>query len=42
MTNPSERTTVHRMPERGKYDAETIHAILDEGIVCHVGFVVDG
>ena len=30
------------MPKRGHYDAETIHAILDEGFICHVGFVLDG
>lgn len=39
---PTERTTVRRLPDRGKYDAETIYKILDEGFVCHVGFVVDG
>ena len=38
----SERTTVKRLPKRGVYDAETIHAILDEGFVCHVGFCIDG
>jgi nitroimidazol reductase NimA-like FMN-containing flavoprotein (pyridoxamine 5'-phosphate oxidase superfamily) len=35
------RTTVQRHPERGVYDAETIHAILDAGFLCHVGFVRD-
>ena len=30
------------MPERGRYDLETIHAILDEALICHVGFVVEG
>ena len=33
---------MRRLPDRGKYDAETIHKILDEAFVCHVGFVVDG
>jgi nitroimidazol reductase NimA-like FMN-containing flavoprotein (pyridoxamine 5'-phosphate oxidase superfamily) len=37
---PTERTKVKRLPDRGKYDAETVHKILDEGFVCHVGFVV--
>jgi hypothetical protein len=37
---PSEKTRVMRIPERGKYDTETVHAILDEGLVCHAGFVV--
>ncbi|HYH07065.1 MAG TPA: pyridoxamine 5'-phosphate oxidase family protein [Thermoanaerobaculia bacterium] len=38
----SSRTTVKRLPKRGNYDPAVIHAILDEGLVCHVGFVVDG
>jgi uncharacterized protein len=41
-TPASKRTQVQRLPDRGKYDAETIHAILDAAFVCHVGFVVDG
>jgi uncharacterized protein len=39
---PSPRTRVQRLPNRGAYDRETIWAILDEGLVCHVGFVSDG
>ena len=42
MTSPSRRATVRRLPERGRYDRETIAAILDEGLVCQVGFVDDG
>ena len=38
----SERTTVKRLPKRGVYDRSTVYAILDEGLVCHVGFVFDG
>ena len=38
---PSDRTRVRRVPERGRYDSETIAAILDEALVCHVGFVAD-
>jgi len=34
-------TRVKRLPERGHYDRETIDAILDEGLVCHLGFAVD-
>ena len=30
---------VRRLPERGRYDRETIDAILDEALFCHVGFV---
>ena len=39
---PTERTQVHRLPKRGVYDKAQVHAILDEGRICHVGFVVDG
>jgi len=38
----TDRTRVRRLPTRANYDRETIHAILDEALVCHVGFVVDG
>jgi nitroimidazol reductase NimA-like FMN-containing flavoprotein (pyridoxamine 5'-phosphate oxidase superfamily) len=40
--SPSERTRVRRLPERGAYDREQIQAILDAGLVCHLGFVHDG
>jgi nitroimidazol reductase NimA-like FMN-containing flavoprotein (pyridoxamine 5'-phosphate oxidase superfamily) len=39
---PTERTRVVREPHRGAYDRETIYKILDEGLVCHVGFATDG
>jgi hypothetical protein len=39
---PTERTQVHRLPKRGAYDRETVYRILDEGLVCHVGFVAEG
>jgi len=39
---PSQRTRVRRVPERGAYDREQIDAILDAGLVCHLGFVHDG
>ena len=44
MTGPpaSDRTRVRREPGRGVYDRGTIDAILDEGLVCHLGFVGDG
>ena len=38
----TKRTEVHRLPARGAYDRETVHAILDEGLICHVGFVFEG
>ena len=39
---PTSRTQVRRLPKRGVYDRKQIHAILDEGYFCHVGFSVDG
>jgi len=42
MYAPTERTRLRRLPERGAYDRDTVHAILDEGFICHVGFVADG
>jgi nitroimidazol reductase NimA-like FMN-containing flavoprotein (pyridoxamine 5'-phosphate oxidase superfamily) len=39
---PTPRTRVRRLPKRGVYDRATINAILDEGLVCHVGFVIGG
>jgi nitroimidazol reductase NimA-like FMN-containing flavoprotein (pyridoxamine 5'-phosphate oxidase superfamily) len=39
---PSARTRVVREPDRGVYDREVVYQILDEGFLCHVGFVVDG
>jgi len=39
---PTARTRVVREPHRGAYDRATAYQILDEGFICHVGFVVDG
>jgi uncharacterized protein len=38
---PTERTKVRRLPDRGKYDSESVYGILDEAFICHVGFVVE-
>jgi nitroimidazol reductase NimA-like FMN-containing flavoprotein (pyridoxamine 5'-phosphate oxidase superfamily) len=38
----TERTRVRRLPKRASYDVDTIHAILDEALICHAGFAVDG
>ncbi|MGO8898398.1 MAG: pyridoxamine 5'-phosphate oxidase family protein [Isosphaeraceae bacterium] len=38
----TDRSTLRRLPKRGVYDRATIHSILDEGLICHVGFVVGG
>ncbi|HVS02380.1 MAG TPA: pyridoxamine 5'-phosphate oxidase family protein [Thermoanaerobaculia bacterium] len=40
--HPTPRTRVRRLPDRGAYDFPTLAAILDEGLVAHVGFVADG
>jgi nitroimidazol reductase NimA-like FMN-containing flavoprotein (pyridoxamine 5'-phosphate oxidase superfamily) len=39
---PSDRVRVRRAPKRGDYDRATIDAILDEALVAHLGFAVDG
>ena len=39
---PTERTQVKRLAKRGVYDKVQVHGILDEGFICHVGFVLDG
>ncbi|MBZ5592161.1 MAG: pyridoxamine 5'-phosphate oxidase family protein [Acidobacteriia bacterium] len=40
--NPTDRTRVRRLPKRAAYDKQKVHSILDEGFLCHVGFVADG
>src|SRR6185503_15972512 len=37
-----ERLRVKREPQRARYDRETVDAILDEALICHLGFAVDG
>ena len=39
---PTPRTRVVRESDRGVYDRDAINRILDEGFLCHVGFIVDG
>jgi uncharacterized protein len=41
-TIQTSRTTVARAKSRGRYDRDTINAIVDEALICHVGFSVDG
>lgn len=36
------RNKVQRKPARGHYDTTTIYPIIDEALICHVGFVQDG
>ncbi len=43
MTFPkTDRTTLKRLPKRGHYEHETVYEILDEGFICHVGFIYEG
>jgi nitroimidazol reductase NimA-like FMN-containing flavoprotein (pyridoxamine 5'-phosphate oxidase superfamily) len=39
---PTPRTRLVREADRAVYDRETAYRILDEGFLCHVGFVVEG
>jgi nitroimidazol reductase NimA-like FMN-containing flavoprotein (pyridoxamine 5'-phosphate oxidase superfamily) len=39
---PTSRTTVKRIPDRARYDRNTVNLVLDEALICHVGFVADG
>ncbi|MDQ2947073.1 MAG: pyridoxamine 5'-phosphate oxidase family protein [Acidobacteriota bacterium] len=42
MLEATERTRVRRLPKRAVYDKAQIYSILDEGFVCHLGFVAGG
>jgi len=37
-----DKNKVKRRPDRGHYDKETIYSIVDETMLCHIGFVQDG
>ena len=39
---PTPRTRLVREADRAVYDRETAYRILDEGFLCHVGFVAEG
>jgi hypothetical protein len=39
---PNPRSRVRRHPERAYYDRETVFAILDAALLCHIGYVIDG
>ncbi|HYI58316.1 MAG TPA: pyridoxamine 5'-phosphate oxidase family protein [Microlunatus sp.] len=36
------RTRITRLPERGRSERSDLHAILDAGLICHLGLVRDG
>jgi uncharacterized protein len=38
----TERTTLHRLRERGRTDRADLYAVLDAGLICHLGVIVDG
>jgi uncharacterized protein len=38
---PTARTRIKRLPKRAHYDREAVHAVLDAGMICHVGYVID-
>jgi len=38
----TERTTLHRLSERGRTDRADLYAVLDAGLICHLGVIVDG
>ena len=39
---PTPRTTPTRYRERARYDRETVHRILDEALICHLGYISAG
>jgi len=39
---PSAKTRIKRLHQRGHYDRETVYAILDAGLLCHVGYLIEG
>jgi nitroimidazol reductase NimA-like FMN-containing flavoprotein (pyridoxamine 5'-phosphate oxidase superfamily) len=38
----TEKNRIKRLPKRGSYDRESIYRILDEALICHVGFAEQG
>ncbi|GAA4234844.1 hypothetical protein FHR32_001014 [Streptosporangium album] len=42
MLSMTPRTTLNRSKDRGRTDREDLYAVLDAGLVCHLGVVVDG
>jgi uncharacterized protein len=38
---PTGKSKVHRLPKQGSYERELIYKILDEGLVCYVGFAIE-
>jgi nitroimidazol reductase NimA-like FMN-containing flavoprotein (pyridoxamine 5'-phosphate oxidase superfamily) len=40
--SPTPRTTLHRLRERARTERGDLYAVLDAGLICHLGVVVDG
>ena len=38
---PTNRSRVKRLHQRAQYDRASVHAILDAGILCHVGYAIE-
>ncbi len=38
----TERTRLHRLRERGATDRSALHAVLDAGLICHLGVITGG
>lgn len=39
---PTDRTRLRRKRDRGTHDREELYAVLDAGMICHIGTVIDG
>ena len=39
---PTPRSTPTRYRERARYDRATVHRILDEALICHLGYISNG
>jgi uncharacterized protein len=40
--SPTPRTTLHRLRERGRFDRADLDAVLEAGLICHLGVIIDG
>src|SRR6266849_3299302 len=40
--SPTDRTRLHRLRERGRTDRADLYAVLDAGLICHLGVTIDG
>ncbi len=40
--SPTPRTEIHRLRERGRLNRGDLDAVLDAGLICHLGVIIDG